>query len=515
MSLFTPPNVRATDANNATLSGAQWFFYATGTTTLQPIYTSSARTTEHPNPVPADAGGKFPSIYLDPTLTYRAVLKTAAGATVSGYDIDPIAAPSAAETRFIQSGAGAVARTAEDKARETFSIDDFGADPTGATDSLAALLLALDAVPEGGTLEFPGTYRFSASPLTTAVTINKPMTLGGPGSRINNVPDGNLARGFLYFDTNVGNAIVIDDVAVSIGGGLTITGVGASSTGTGVQVNGANAGLRMHPGCVIQSFNTGLEIDEADYVSVSLSSIVDCKNGIIADSAYNLNLYGININATNGSDRQAITLSNQSQCNIFGGSIEGYDGYGVIVASGSQVSLYGTYMEGDVSDPTAINIQVRDDSSVLAEHLQVYMTGCARHISVESASTVRFRIVSRYTTFLPESTTRRVDYYSFDPTESGGIVNIIGDCYENGVTVGANNNFLNPDFTALGAFAQGTGVYRIEYPMGHAKFGKAIDNRLVGIDGISSPSGGATVDAEARTAISALLTILKANNTTP
>lgn len=89
MSLFVPPVVRATDANNAVLSGAKWYFYVTGTTTPASVYTTSARTVAHPNPVVADSGGSFPPIYLDPAVTYRAVLKTAAGVAVPNGDIDP------------------------------------------------------------------------------------------------------------------------------------------------------------------------------------------------------------------------------------------------------------------------------------------------------------------------------------------------------------------------------------------------------------------------------------------
>lgn len=87
MSLFVNPITRALDANGVTLPGATLTFYLTGTTTLSPVYTSSARTVEHTNPVVADAGGLFAPIYLNPELSYRAILKNAAGTVVQ--DIDP------------------------------------------------------------------------------------------------------------------------------------------------------------------------------------------------------------------------------------------------------------------------------------------------------------------------------------------------------------------------------------------------------------------------------------------
>lgn len=86
--LFTPPS-RAFDANGKILSGAKWYFYATGTTSLETIYSDAGLSTPLANPVTADSGGKFPAIYLDPAKVYRGVLKSADGATTI-HDIDPI-----------------------------------------------------------------------------------------------------------------------------------------------------------------------------------------------------------------------------------------------------------------------------------------------------------------------------------------------------------------------------------------------------------------------------------------
>lgn len=87
MSLFLSPVFRATDANGNPLPGAKLYFYQTGTTTPASVYTTDELTTAHANPVVADAGGLFAPIYLDPTVTYRAVLKTSAGSNVQ--DVDP------------------------------------------------------------------------------------------------------------------------------------------------------------------------------------------------------------------------------------------------------------------------------------------------------------------------------------------------------------------------------------------------------------------------------------------
>lgn len=90
MSLFYPSLQRASDANNRVLAGAKWYFYLTGTTTPTNVYSNATLATSLGSVVTADSGGLFNSghgVFLDETIATRAVLKTAAGATI--LDIDP------------------------------------------------------------------------------------------------------------------------------------------------------------------------------------------------------------------------------------------------------------------------------------------------------------------------------------------------------------------------------------------------------------------------------------------
>lgn len=86
MALFILPP-RATNANGATLSGAKLYFYETQGLVPADVFTTADLDVAHSFPVEADAGGLFAPIYLDPAVTYRAILKTSAG--VSLQDIDP------------------------------------------------------------------------------------------------------------------------------------------------------------------------------------------------------------------------------------------------------------------------------------------------------------------------------------------------------------------------------------------------------------------------------------------
>lgn len=86
-----------------------------------------------------------------------------AAANVSAADLAETGAPLIG---FTQYGVGAVARTVQAKLEEVVSILDFGADPTGVADSLAALQAAIDRIKAlgGGTLVIPsGNYLITST----------------------------------------------------------------------------------------------------------------------------------------------------------------------------------------------------------------------------------------------------------------------------------------------------------------------------------------------------------------
>jgi hypothetical protein len=89
--LLPVPALRAVDANGVPLNGALLQFYLSGTTTPTPVYTDKTLGTPLSNPVVSNSAGLFPPIYIDPTITYRAQLLTAAMSLVQ--DIDPVAQP--------------------------------------------------------------------------------------------------------------------------------------------------------------------------------------------------------------------------------------------------------------------------------------------------------------------------------------------------------------------------------------------------------------------------------------
>jgi hypothetical protein len=75
--LFSDPVTTPVDAQGDPYPGAKAHFYLAGTLTPATVYADAGLTTALSNPVVANASGQFVPIYLDPTVTYRRILRDA------------------------------------------------------------------------------------------------------------------------------------------------------------------------------------------------------------------------------------------------------------------------------------------------------------------------------------------------------------------------------------------------------------------------------------------------------
>jgi hypothetical protein len=71
--IFHPPKANLI-ASAAIKPSWKVSFFLTGLSTPTPVYTTSALTTTHTQPVQADAGGVLPTIFLDPSIVYKATI---------------------------------------------------------------------------------------------------------------------------------------------------------------------------------------------------------------------------------------------------------------------------------------------------------------------------------------------------------------------------------------------------------------------------------------------------------
>jgi hypothetical protein len=98
---FINPNPQFLDDNPNVYEGGSLSFYLTGTTTPADTFADNLLLVANPNPLTLDASGRSPvSIWLDPAVTYKVILKDSAGVTV--WTRDPVIDPAANAVASVQ-----------------------------------------------------------------------------------------------------------------------------------------------------------------------------------------------------------------------------------------------------------------------------------------------------------------------------------------------------------------------------------------------------------------------------
>lgn len=128
------PKFQFFDSNGLPLVGGKLFTYAAGTTTPQTTYSNNAGTVPHANPIILDSRGEA-EIWFDATLQYKLALKSATDVDI--WTVDGVNRPDASTLAalalptgssligYVSDLSGAVARTVQDKLRDTLYAEDF------------------------------------------------------------------------------------------------------------------------------------------------------------------------------------------------------------------------------------------------------------------------------------------------------------------------------------------------------------------------------------------------------
>lgn len=184
--LSPSPKQQFFDANGNPLVGGKLYSYVAGTTSPLATYVDSAGSTTNTNPIILDSRGEA-NVWLGAN-TYKLALYSAVDVLI--WTVDDISA-AASDTLaalaasggsslvgYLPAGTGAVATTVQAKLRESVSVLDFGADPTGVADTTSAINTAAAL---GYSLYFPaGTYKIAGQVNPASYTkwyANKDATL--------------------------------------------------------------------------------------------------------------------------------------------------------------------------------------------------------------------------------------------------------------------------------------------------------------------------------------------------
>ena len=262
---------------------------------------------------------------------------------------------------FIQSGTGAVARTVQDKARESVSVKDYGAVGDGVADDTAAIQAAINSLSadnsnvfftKGGTVIFPpGKYR-----TTNTIYVTKGValvgSLGASGFAFDTSSTDTGMASSIYADFSVAGRIVIDTAGYTAGVHPTPT---TSITGGGLTLNTPN------PTQPVAIKNLRVFSSVANAANVLTAIRMGGSPGFQISNVETLcGKYGIVVQATWGSSIRDVNI----QCSQVGlaitGTVNGIDLSNVYITTGSgpitAPYFYDITGLGDVTvNPTAVS----------------------------------------------------------------------------------------------------------------------------------------------------------------
>ena len=197
-------------ANGVPMVGGTLTAYIAGSTTPATTWQDAAMSIANTNPITLDARGEC-VLWLDSTVSYKFILKNASG--VIQWTQDNIASGAVMRTDlagvtgtslmggtwfggvvatiatlagsagasllgFIQSSIGAVARSIQDKLRESVSAKDFGCIGNGVADDTAALAKVVTAAMSGVCIHFPKGVYLTSQPLNFTSAVNITADIG-------------------------------------------------------------------------------------------------------------------------------------------------------------------------------------------------------------------------------------------------------------------------------------------------------------------------------------------------
>jgi hypothetical protein len=233
------------DANGNPLAGGFVYYYIPSTTTFKNTYQNAALTILNTNPIVLDSAGECIAYGVG---SFRQIVTDVNGNLIWDQPTISLLTNDASNVIYIQGSTGSVSRTVQSKLQESISVLDFGADPTGVTDSLAAFNSAIASFSNNATFSPPysggntilvpqGTYTLSGQ-----LNISRQIILRGVTT-----PDGNAWSGsILKFPTGTTGIRIYEYRTSPLGtdaGGTTIENLVIRTTRTSAATQGGYHGI--------------------------------------------------------------------------------------------------------------------------------------------------------------------------------------------------------------------------------------------------------------------------------
>lgn len=303
---------------------------------------------------------------------------------------------------FIQAGTGAVARTVEDKLRESYSVKDFGAVGDGVTDDTVEIQACINATiaAGGGVVYFPEApigYRVTSS-LTidytsafyTTNSFNKKIIFKGEGS----------ASTAIFYDNTVGQCIDFKGNATNNTAHFEIEGMRLSGSGlTAVGIFLKKAAYVTFEDVIIELFDTAWYAEDAEQLAVYDTEIRFNRAGIISyistiTSPNSWSFY----NSTIANNREyGADLLNVNGFNWNGGSIQyngliggGNDQFGIrLIEAGNGYGTVGftnTAFEGNGGLADFVSVQSTYPANISFDNVGFMRTGGFASATVQGAA---------------------------------------------------------------------------------------------------------------------------------
>lgn len=398
-----------------------------------------------------------------PTLARHIVAE--GGGSVQDH-IDALASPFGWEmigTEYPEPGARRRPFAAVDSKRRELS-GFTGADPTGATDSYAALQAAIEACHlSKAKLVLDGGYRISLNG-RAPIRPKSALIMESAQHRASNIPTLADHQGGLYFDQDAPSNIVVDDQQLVLDGAA-IIGPARHSKNPGIKTIGLNSALTLTGGAVVQSWHIGVHYQSGFYHRINDACIIDCMEGMRVSSSggpppiYNLNIHQLKLVAAAYPGSVAATIWGGSQVNMSQSSIESFTADGLVVEN-STLSLVDCYFEGN----GGWNIHCKDNARIFAANNRVYLReGASRFISNDRGGAAGVQIISSGNHFVWADTEAGSMAYSPSDADAGAVSRIGPDIILD--PPGANCQYLDPRFFA----ASLRGQHQIQFPANHVR----------------------------------------------